>query len=82
MAAVGAKFDVHGSDLATLVIGCLDDDGRIPKWRRAQFQHGSLPQCWTSLESWHAQGGTSGGAAQRIGLGRPRSRRMTQEFRR
>ena len=39
MAAVGAKFDVRGNDLATLVICCLDNDGRISERRRAQFEH-------------------------------------------
>ena len=39
IAAVGARFDVRGNDLATLVICCLDNDGRISQRRRAQFEH-------------------------------------------
>lgn len=39
IAAVDAKFDLRGNDLATLVICCLDNEGRISKRRRTQFEH-------------------------------------------
>lgn len=35
--AVNDKFDLRGSDLATLVICCLDNEGRLSKNRRKQF---------------------------------------------
>ncbi len=35
--SVGARFDVRGSDLATLVVSCLDQQGRISQNRRKQF---------------------------------------------
>lgn len=34
-----ADHDVRGSDLATLVIGCLDHNGALSKRRRDQFAH-------------------------------------------
>ena len=36
---VEADVDMRGSDLATLVIACLDQGGRLSKRRRDQFRH-------------------------------------------
>jgi hypothetical protein len=41
--AVDERFDVRGSDLATLVISCLDQGGRLSKRRRQQFA-GRVPE--------------------------------------
>lgn len=35
---VGERFDLRGSDLSTLVLCCLDNDARISKRRRQQFE--------------------------------------------
>lgn len=40
--AVNEKFDVRGSDLATLIRCCLDNDGIVSKGRRKQFA-GRMP---------------------------------------
>jgi len=37
------RFDVRGSDLATLVMMCLDNGGTVSKNRRKQF-HGRVPE--------------------------------------
>jgi hypothetical protein len=36
--AVNERFDVRGSDLSKLVMMCLDNDGKVSKHRRKQFQ--------------------------------------------
>lgn len=36
---VDAQYDVRGSDLATLVRCCLENDGRLSKKRRRQYQY-------------------------------------------
>lgn len=50
VAAVDAKFDVRGNDLATLVICCLDNEGRISKRRRSQFEHRVPPGVFDYIE--------------------------------
>ena len=50
VAAVDAKFDVRGNDLATLVICCLDNDGRLSMRRRAQFEHRVPPGVFDYIE--------------------------------
>ena len=50
IAAVDAKFDVRGNDLATLVVCCLDNEGRISKRRRAQFEHRVPPGVFDYIE--------------------------------
>lgn len=37
------RFDVRGSDLATLVVCCLDNGGKVSKNRRRQFA-GRVPE--------------------------------------
>jgi hypothetical protein len=41
--AVNDRFDVRGSDLSKLVMMCLDNDGKVSKNRRKQFQY-SVPE--------------------------------------
>jgi Fic/DOC family len=41
--AVNEKFDLRGSDLSTLVVCCLDNDGKLSKNRRKQFL-GRVPE--------------------------------------
>ncbi|MGE8482238.1 MAG: Fic family protein [Pseudomonas sp.] len=41
--AVNQRFDVRGSDLSMLVMMCLDNDGKVSKNRRKQFQY-SVPE--------------------------------------
>lgn len=41
--AVNQRFDVRGSDLSKLVMMCLDNDGKVSKNRRKQFQY-SVPE--------------------------------------
>jgi hypothetical protein len=41
--AVNLRFDVRGSDLSKLVMMCLDNDGKVSKHRRKQFQY-SVPE--------------------------------------
>lgn len=41
--AVNQRFDVRGSDLSKLVMMCLDNDGKVSKHRRKQFQY-SVPE--------------------------------------
>jgi hypothetical protein len=41
--AVNDRFDVRGSDLSKLVMMCLDNDGKVSKKRRKQFQY-SVPE--------------------------------------
>ena len=36
--AVDERFDVRGSDLATLVVSSLDNGGKVSKRRRKQFE--------------------------------------------
>jgi Fic/DOC family len=43
MKAVNEKFDVRGNDLSTLVVCCLDNDGKLSKNRRGQFL-GRVPE--------------------------------------
>lgn len=41
--AVDEQFDVRGSDLATLIVSCLDNNGTVSKNRRKQFE-GRVPE--------------------------------------
>ncbi|WP_332765847.1 Fic family protein [Pseudomonas koreensis] len=41
--AVNDRFDVRGSDLSKLVMMCLDNEGKVSKHRRKQFQY-SVPE--------------------------------------
>ena len=41
--AVNERFDLRGSDLSTLVVCCLDNDGKLSKNRRRQFL-GRVPE--------------------------------------
>ena len=41
--AVNERFDVRGSDLSKLVMMCLDNEGKVSKHRRKQFQY-SVPE--------------------------------------
>lgn len=41
--AVNQRFDVRGSDLSKLVMMCLDNEGKVSKHRRKQFQY-SVPE--------------------------------------
>ncbi|VVN78254.1 Fic family protein [Pseudomonas fluorescens] len=41
--AVNQRFDVRGSDLSRLVMMCLDNEGKVSKHRRKQFQY-SVPE--------------------------------------
>jgi len=36
---VGERFDLRGSDLATLVLSALDNGGKVSNHRRKQFQN-------------------------------------------
>ncbi len=49
--AVGARFDVRGSDLATLVVACLDQGGRIAKNRRRQFAAHVPEEVFAAIEA-------------------------------
>ena len=49
--AVGARFDVRGSDLATLVVACLDQGGRISKSRRRPFAAHVSEEVFTAIEA-------------------------------
>jgi hypothetical protein len=40
---VNEKFELRGSDLSTLVVCCLDNDGKLSKNRRRQFL-GRVPE--------------------------------------
>ena len=40
--AVDGRFDLRGSDLSTLVVSCLDNEGKVSKRRRQQFE-GRVP---------------------------------------
>jgi hypothetical protein len=41
--AVDDRFDLRGSDLSTLVVSCLDNEGKVSKRRRQQFE-GRVPE--------------------------------------
>jgi hypothetical protein len=41
--AVNEQFDLRGSDLSTLVVCCLDNEGKLSKNRRKQFT-GRVPE--------------------------------------
>jgi len=41
--AVNQRYDVRGSDLSKLVMMCLDNEGKVSKHRRKQFQY-SVPE--------------------------------------
>jgi hypothetical protein len=41
--AVNERFDIHGSELATLVVCCLDNGGKLSKNRRKQYT-GRVPE--------------------------------------
>lgn len=41
--SVDQRFDVRGSDLATLVLSCMDNGGKLSERRRKQFE-GRVPE--------------------------------------
>lgn len=41
--AVNQRYDVRGSDLSKVVMMCLDNEGKVSKYRRTQFQY-SVPE--------------------------------------
>jgi hypothetical protein len=43
MKAVNERFDLRGSDLSTLVVCCLDNEGKLSRNRRKQFT-GRVPE--------------------------------------
>lgn len=43
LAAVNERFDIRGSDLSTLIVGCIDNNNVISKRRRHQFS-GRVPE--------------------------------------
>jgi len=48
--AVNDVYDVRGSDLATLVMMCLDNNGVVSKNRRKQYQHSVQPAVFDYIE--------------------------------
>lgn len=52
---IDARFDVRGSDLATLVVSALDNGGKVSKRRRKQFE-GRVPESvFDSIEALAAR---------------------------
>jgi hypothetical protein len=49
--AVNQRFDVRGSDLSKLVMMCLDNDGKVSKHRRKQFQYSVSEEVLDFIES-------------------------------
>ena len=48
--AVNQRFDVRGSDLSKLVMMCLDNDGKVSKNRRKQFQYSVSEEVFEFIE--------------------------------
>ncbi|MFW9082678.1 Fic family protein [Pseudomonas sp. P2757] len=48
--AVNERFDVRGSDLSKLVMMCLDNDGKVSKNRRKQFQYSVAEEVFEFIE--------------------------------
>ncbi|RMT92342.1 hypothetical protein ALP39_01740 [Pseudomonas marginalis pv. marginalis] len=48
--AVNQRFDVRGSDLSRLVMMCLDNDGKVSKHRRKQFQYSVSEEVFEFIE--------------------------------
>lgn len=48
--AVNQRFDVRGSDLSKLVMMCLDNEGKISRHRRKQFQYSVPEQVFEFIE--------------------------------
>lgn len=48
--AVNERFDVRGSDLSKLVMMCLDNDGKVSKHRRKQFQYSVSEEVFAFIE--------------------------------
>lgn len=48
--AVNQRFDVRGSDLSKLVMMCLDNDGKVSKHRRKQFQYSVSEEVFAFIE--------------------------------
>ncbi|MFL1420120.1 Fic family protein [Pseudomonas fildesensis] len=49
--AVNQRFDVRGSDLSKLVMMCLDNEGKVSKHRRKQFQYSVPEEVFEFIES-------------------------------
>lgn len=48
--AVNQRFDVRGSDLSKLVMMCLDNEGKVSKHRRKQFQYSVSEEVFEFIE--------------------------------
>lgn len=48
--AVNQRFDVRGSDLSKLVMMCLDNEGKVSKHRRKQFQYSVSDEVFEFIE--------------------------------
>ena len=55
--AVNDRFDVRGSDLSKLVMMCLDNDGKVSKNRRKQFQYSVPEEVFEFIEQLAAEFG-------------------------
>ena len=49
--AVNQRFDVRGSDLSKLVMICLDNEGKVSKHRRRQFQYSVSEEVFEFIEA-------------------------------
>jgi len=48
--AVNQRYDVRGSDLSKLVTMCLDNEGKVSKHRRKQFQYSVAEEVFEFIE--------------------------------
>jgi len=48
--AVNHRFDVRGSDLSKLVMMCLDNEGKVSRHRRKQFQYSVPEEVFEAIE--------------------------------
>ena len=48
--AVNQRYDVRGSDLWKLVMMCLDNEGKLSKHRRKQFQYSVAEEVFGFIE--------------------------------
>jgi|GEM_PF-7062796 len=48
--AVNQRYDVRGSDLSKLVMMCLDNEGKVSKHRRKQFQYSVAEEVFEFIE--------------------------------
>jgi hypothetical protein len=48
--AVNERYDVRGSDLSKLVMMCLDNEGKVSRHRRKQFQYSVAQEVFEFIE--------------------------------